>query len=191
MFGDKLRHRRSDRESRREGHDDVLPEDRRGRGSLRARRLGRLFEHGDLRVVILHLIAGKPRHGYEIIKAIEDMAGGAYSPSPGAIYPALTLLEDQGYASVAPGEGTKRLYAVTEAGEAYLTVNRPALDALLARAARLGAMQQSRFSPQVLRATENLRTALRLRLSSGPLSEEQTRAVAEILDRAANEIERT
>jgi hypothetical protein len=67
--------------------------------------LGRFFAHGDLRLVILHLIADKPRHGYELIKAIEEQVAGAYSPSPGVIYPTLTLLEELGYVTVSTGDG--------------------------------------------------------------------------------------
>src|SRR5215470_19747201 len=74
-----------------------------GRGGL-----GRFFAHGDLRLVILSLIAEKPRHGYEIIKAIEDQVGGAYSPSPGVIYPTLTLLEELGYVTVQASDGAKK-----------------------------------------------------------------------------------
>ena len=82
-----------------------------GRGDL-----ARFFAHGDLRLVILHLIAEKPRHGYEIIKAIEERVGGAYSPSPGTVYPTLTLLEELGHVTVTPGEGTKRLHTITAGG---------------------------------------------------------------------------
>ena len=103
---------------------------RSGRGDL-----ARFFAHGDLRLVILHLIAEKPRHGYEIIKAIEERVGGAYSPSPGTVYPTLTLLEELGHVTVTPGEGTKRLHAITPEGQAHLDGNRPTVDAILARMA--------------------------------------------------------
>src|ERR1700760_4608177 len=100
--------------------------------------LGRFFAHGDLRLVILHLIAEKPRHGYEIIKEIEDQVGGAYSPSPGVIYPTLTLLEELGHTTVSPGDGAKKLYAITAEGRAYLAAYRPAVEALLARMQEAG-----------------------------------------------------
>src|ERR1700710_3114058 len=90
-----------------------------GRGDL-----ARFFAHGDLRLVILHLIAEKPRHGYEIIKAIEERVGGAYSPSPGTVYPTLTLLEELGHVTVTPGEGTKRLHTITPEGQSFLDGNR-------------------------------------------------------------------
>jgi hypothetical protein len=79
----------------------------RGRGGP-----GRLFASGDLRFLLLELIAEKPRHGYELIKAIEEKLGGAYSPSPGVIYPMLTLLEETGLATVT-NEGTRKLYSIT------------------------------------------------------------------------------
>lgn len=166
-------------------------EGRGGGGGGRGRGLGRFFAHGDLRLVILNLIAARPRHGYEIIKAIEDAVGGAYSPSPGTIYPTLTLLEELGYVTVSPSEdGTKKLHAITDAGRAFLEKNRPLLDALLARMEEAGKAQASGDAPQLVRAMENLKLALRLRLSRGPLTPEQADAVASILDSAANAVER-
>jgi DNA-binding PadR family transcriptional regulator len=156
-----------------------------GRSGLR-----RFFAHGDLRLVILHLIAEKPRHGYEIIKAIEERVGGAYSPSPGVIYPSLTLLEELGYVTVGAAEGGKKLHEITPQGRAFLEANRPALDALLARMDEAGRAQGGGPPPQVVRAMENLKLALRLRLSRGPLSDEQANDVAAALDAAAVNVER-
>jgi DNA-binding PadR family transcriptional regulator len=154
--------------------------------------LGRFFAHGDLRLVILHLIAEKPRHGYEIIKAIEERVAGAYSPSPGVIYPTLTLLEELGYVTVsAAGDGARKLHEITEQGRAFLEANRPALEALLARMAEASKAHAGGPPPQVVRAMENLKLALRLRLSRGPLSEEQANAVAAAIDTAATGVERT
>jgi DNA-binding PadR family transcriptional regulator len=159
---------------------------RQGRGG----RLGRLFAHGDLRLVILHLIAEKPRHGYEIIKAIEEQVGGSYSPSPGVIYPTLTLLDELGYVTVSTGDGAKKLHEITAEGRAFLDANRRAVDALLARMAETSRAHGGGPAPQILRAMENLKLALRLRLSRGPLSEEQINAVAATLDAAATGVER-
>src|SRR5690242_10007523 len=134
--------------------------------------LARFFAHGDLRLVILHLIAEKPRHGYEIIKAIEERVAGAYSPSPGVIYPTLPLLDELGYVTVgASGEDGKKLHAITRQGEAFLEANRPTLDAILARMDEAG-RGEGGGAAQVSRAMENLKSALRRRLSQGPLSEE-------------------
>src|ERR1700691_5000866 len=140
--------------------------------------LGRFFAHGDLRLVILNLIAEKPRHGYEIIKAIEEQVGGAYSPSPGVIYPTLTLLEELGHVTVSIGDGAKKSHAITAEGGAYLEAHRPSVDALIARMEEAGRVHGGGPAPQIMRAMENLKLALRLRLSRGPLSEEQINAVA-------------
>ena len=158
---------------------------RQGRGGG----LGRFFAHGDLRLVILHLIAEKPRHGYEIIKEIEEQVAGAYSPSPGVIYPTLTLLEELGYVTVSTGDGAKKLHESTAAGRAFLAANRRAVAALLARMVETNRAHGGGTAPQILRAMENLRLALRLRLSRGPLSEEQINAVAAAIDAAATGVE--
>ncbi len=162
---------------------------RRGRGGRSG--LGRFFAHGDLRLVILQLIAEKPRHGYEIIKAIEEQVGGAYSPSPGVIYPTLTLLEELGHVTVSTGDGAKKLHAITPEGQAYLDAYRPALDALRARMAEASRVYGGGPPAPILRAMENLKLALRMRLGRGPLEEAQVNAVAAALDAAATSVERT
>lgn len=157
-----------------------------GRGGM-----GRFFAHGDLRLVILQLIAEKPRHGYEIIKAIEEQVGGAYSPSPGTVYPTLTMLEELGHVTVSDGDGGKKLNTITSEGRAYLDAHRSAIQALLTRMDEVGRRHGGGHSPQVVRAMENLKLALRLRLSRGPLSEDQLNAVAAAIDAAATSIERS
>src|SRR4051812_6983152 len=114
----------------------------RGRGG------GRVFDQGDLRFVVLRLIADKPRHGYEIIKAIEEQVGGAYSPSPGVIYPTLTLLEDLGYATVGASDGGKKLYTITTEGTAFLEANRAAVEGVTARIAEVRSAYGEGPSPQ-------------------------------------------
>jgi DNA-binding PadR family transcriptional regulator len=167
-----------------------------GRGEHRGRRHGRhehggggrLFDHGELRFVLLHLIAERPRHGYDLIKAIEDLAGGAYSPSPGVIYPTLTMLDEQGYATLTE-EGGKKLYALSETGRGFLAENQKTVDGVIARMAQAAATRGDGADPQLIRAMENLKLALRLRLSRGKLTEAQTRAVAAALDMAATAVE--
>ena len=191
------RHRRGceDRAERRFARDDFGFRGRHfGRGHhhhMRGGRLGRIFDQGDLRFVMLRLIAEKPRHGYEIIKAIEEKLGGAYSPSPGVIYPTLTLLEELGYVAVRESEGSKKLYAITDEGTAFLEASKATVDALFERMAAVGAAQGGGPAPQILRAMENLKTALRLRMARGPLNDEQIRAVAAALDQAALDVERS
>lgn len=149
---------------------------------------GRVFGHGGLRLVLLQLIADKPRHGYELIKEIGDRLGGSYSPSPGVIYPTLTLLEELGYTTMAESAGGRKLYSITEAGIAHLADNRPATDAMLARMQEASSPFAGR-PPQVVRALENFKMAVRLRLGA-PLTEEQAHAFAQVLDQAAQNLDR-
>ncbi|PHY19237.1 PadR family transcriptional regulator [Caulobacter sp. BP25] len=150
--------------------------------------MGRFFDHGDLRFVVLKLIADKPSHGYELIKAIETAAGGAYSPSPGVVYPTLTLLEEMGYVIASDAGGGKKLYTITPEGEAFLQSNDAPVRSLFERMAQ-AASDSAAFSPQILRGRENLKTALRLKLHGGQLTAEQIAAVAKALDDAASAIE--
>lgn len=150
--------------------------------------MGRFFDHGDLRFVVLKLIAEKPSHGYELIKAIETAAGGAYSPSPGVVYPTLTLLEELGYVTASDAGGGKKLYTITAEGEAFLASNEQPVRSLFERMAE-AASASAAFSPQILRARENLKTALRLKLHGGQLTAEQISALAKALDAAAAAIE--
>jgi DNA-binding PadR family transcriptional regulator len=96
----------------------------------RAFRVGKMIADGDLRVVVLALLGDAPRHGYDIIKALEERSQGIYSPSPGVVYPTLTYLEEVGYVS-ASSEGNKKVYAITDSGRAYLEENRDVADMVL------------------------------------------------------------
>ena len=164
---------------------------RHGHGGGRHGRGGRLFDYGELRLVLLSLIAERPSHGYELIKAVEDRTGGAYSPSPGVVYPTLTQLEDLGLARVEPAEGGRKRYDATEAGRAHLAANEAALHAALARMAAAGADSLGAEAAPLARARENLKLALRLRLSRGKLTPAAIDAIAAALDAAAVAIERT
>src|ERR1700723_3406339 len=106
----------------------------RGGGGFRT---GRKFASADLHLIILALLEDKPRHGYEIIKALEERSGGFYTPSPGMIYPALTLLEEIGHATIEQ-EGSRKLYRITPEGQSYLASNRVAADAILDALSRIG-----------------------------------------------------
>jgi len=159
---------------------------RHGRGERRER----VFEQGDLRLLLLKLVSEKPRHGYDLIKAIEDAVGGAYSPSPGVVYPTLTLLEDLGYAKVEEAEGGKKLYAITAEGTAFLDTQTEALSQLQARIDQAAMTGRGRNAPQIVRAMGNLGMALQLRLRRGPLTEDQIQAVAAAIDAAAAAVEK-
>ena len=158
---------------------------------LHGGRTRRVFDQGDLRYVLLQLIADKPSHGYELIKAIEEKFGGTYSPSPGIIYPTLTLLEELGYARIAAETGGRKLYSITDEGTAFLAANRPAVDTVMARMAEISQAYGGGPAPEIQRAMRNLETALMIRLGRGPLGVEQVHAVTAILDRVAGEIEQS
>lgn len=156
---------------------------------------GRMFGQGALRLVILSLIAEQPRHGYELIKEIEGRFGGAYSPSPGVIYPSLALLEEQDLIRLAAGgaegveEGGKKRYAITEAGRRFLAENEAKVGGILARMAEAGAGGEAGRA-QLFRAMHNLRTALRLRLARGRLTDDELRRIISVLDETTQTIER-
>jgi DNA-binding PadR family transcriptional regulator len=154
-------------------------------------RLGRFFDHGDLRYVLLGLIAEQPRHGYELIKAIEEKFGGLYSPSPGVVYPTLTLLEELGYIRPQGDDGTRKQFAVTQEGSEFLDANRAVVDQIFARMAEVTRRYGGGPAPEIRRAMQNLEAALAIRLGRGPLGAEEVRAVTVILDRAAGDVERS
>lgn len=158
----------------------------RGRGGPR---IGRLLEHGDLRFVILALLKDKPSHGYELIRALEERTGGSYRPSPGVIYPTLSLLEDEGFARPTGAEGGRKAYEITEAGLEALERNKPAVDAVFARLDE-AAESSPRASPRVARAMQNLAMAVRMKLSSERPSEAQVDAIVAAIDEAVAKIEK-
>lgn len=161
--------------------------------------MGRKLASGDLQLMILELLADKPRHGYEIIKALEERSKGFYVPSPGMVYPALTYLEEIGHATVET-EGTRKLYHLTDLGRAHLEEHREETDALFAQFRRVGErLEHMRrimrgaqgpdegpgWSKALLRARHALRSAVAEKWNAS--AEEQER-IADILKRAAQEI---
>jgi DNA-binding PadR family transcriptional regulator len=163
-------------------------------------RAGRMLATGDLRLIALALIAEQPRHGYEIIKVLEDKTDGWYSPSPGIVYPTLTFLEEAGYVT-GQSEGAKKLYTITGEGRAHLEDNRNFVDAVLERLAAVGekiARMRRRFGgderdernglpPLVRAALDNLREVAAKRLEN---DDEAEAKVVDVLARAAQEMKR-
>ncbi len=182
------RERDGNRGERRFARDPLDSGERHGSHRHGGRR--RLFDYGDLRFILLRMIADKPAHGYDLIKALEERMGGGYSPSPGVIYPTLTMLEEQGFADVT-AEGGKKLYRATKDGLAYLTANQPTVDTIQARIDAVAKERNTLPPAPVLRALENLKTALRLRLAAGPIPSERIMAIAAAIDAAAAEAERS
>jgi DNA-binding PadR family transcriptional regulator len=172
-----------------------------GRGGMDPEdmRAGRMLAQGDLRLIALALIAQEPRHGYEIIKLVEEKTGDWYSPSPGIVYPTLTYLEEAGYVT-ASAEGSKKLYTITDEGRAYLEANREVVDAVLARLTAVGervnrwqrdARGESRdrrgLPPLTQAALDHLRETVGKRLEGDADAEAH---LVEILARAAADVQR-
>jgi len=175
---------------------------RHGMGGGDMIRAGRMLAQGDLRLLALALIAEQPRHGYEIIKVLEEKTADWYSPSPGIVYPTLTYLEEVGYVT-AQTEGAKKLYTITDEGRAHLAENRDFVDAVLARLAavgeKIGRMRRREeerddernapvVPPLVRAALVNLRDVAAKRLDEDAEAEAK---IVEVLARAAAELKRT
>jgi DNA-binding PadR family transcriptional regulator len=172
-------------------------------------RIGRMLASGDLRLVALYFIEQQPRHGYDLIKAIEEKTSGMYSPSPGVIYPALTFLEEANYVT-STAEGNKRLYTITDEGRTHLSDNREAVEGTLAHLGRIGEQfdkvrarwEEARqaydarrpdrdmddVAPEVNQARRALKDAIKE--AARNRDPENQRRLAEILGRAAEEIRR-
>ena len=158
-----------------------------GRGGPRGRRM---FDSGELRLVLLKLIADEPRHGYDLIRQVEELTGGAYAPSPGVVYPTLTLLDDMGLIEARQAEGAKKLFAVTDAGTAHLSEQAELVAALMARLSDVGAERARTDSASVRRAMGNLREVLIHRLRQDEVAKDTLHAIVALIDDAAQKIER-
>jgi DNA-binding PadR family transcriptional regulator len=157
-------------------------------GGGRGRR--RVFDGAELRLVLLRLIADEPRHGYELIKAVEDMTGGAYAPSPGVVYPALQMLTEMGHIAEQQSDDSKKRFAVTDEGRDHLAASAEQIAALLARLEALAADRQRTDAAPIRRAMGNLKVALQNRLSSGEITNDTLHDVAALIDEVAQKVER-
>ncbi len=151
---------------------------------------GRMFDGGELRLVLLKLIADEPRHGYDLIRRVEELTGGSYAPSAGVVYPTLTLLADMGLIEEQQAEGAKKRFAATAEGRAHLAENAEQVAELFARLEQVGASAKRTDGAPIRRAMANLRHALQERLSRGEFSEDTLHDVAALLDEVAQKIER-
>lgn len=157
----------------------------RGRGGGRRQRV---FDGGELRLVLLKLIEENPRHGYDLIRAIEELTGGAYAPSPGVVYPTLTLLGEMDLICE-QADGARKRFSITAEGSAHLAEHADAVAHLFARLRALGEMRERIDAVPVRRAMQNLRSVLQHRLGEG-LDRERLHAAVELIDEAARKIER-
>ena len=164
-------------------------QDREGRGAGRGRGR-RMFDGGELRLVLLKLIADETRHGYELIRAIEDMTGGAYAPSPGVVYPTLALLDEMGLIAEQQSDDAKKRFAITDEGRRHIEENAEQVAELMARLEAVGQQRERTDGAPIRRAMANLRVALQNRLSKGEFSEETLHDVAALIDEVAQKIER-
>lgn len=159
-------------------------------GGRRGRRSRRMFESGELRLVLLKLIADEPRHGYDLIRAIEELTAGEYAPSPGVVYPTLTLLQDMGLIEEASGKGPRKPFQATDEGRKQLEERSDEIVALLERLTDLAPDARATSGPAIGRAVRNLMTALSHRIGRDGLDDELLHEIAAILDEAAQRIER-
>lgn len=164
--------------------------DREDRGPGRRGRRGRMFAQGELRLALLALIAENPSHGYELIKGIEEMTGGSYAPSPGAVYPTLQLLEDEGSITESDAEGAKKPFKVTPQGEAELEERSDEVKDLMRRLGRHGERTTTVRSHDLFRAMGNLGSVLKNRAKAGKLDENTINEIVDMIDEMAKRIER-
>lgn len=148
----------------------------------------RFFGHGNLRLVILDILTHNASHGYELIKAIENMTQGNYTPSPGVIYPTLDYLQDQTYITITEEENGRKRIAITVAGQQWLDENQEQLAQIQARIKARSVGFQLRKNPQMKRALDNFKAVLDLKVNQGELSDAQLKQIIGVIDRAALEI---
>jgi len=149
-----------------------------------------MFDRAELRLLLLKLIAEQPRHGYDLIKAMEELSGGHYSPSPGVIYPALALLADEGLIAEQASDDQRRKFAITGPGEGALAEEAEEAERVMERLTGLGEHADRHRSPSIERAAVSLFTAVGQRMAQGSEEGDLAHRIAEILDEAAQRIER-
>ena len=149
----------------------------------------RMFDQGDLRYVILQLLAEKPRHGYDIIKALEERFGGWYTPSPGTVYPTLAMLEDLGFAKTTPEESGKKIFEITDAGRAHLKEHKPTVDEIFARVADFGGAFLSEGMMSIHRAMRDVARATYASAAKHPGDKDAMTRIRDLLRKVADEIE--
>jgi DNA-binding PadR family transcriptional regulator len=150
----------------------------------------RVFDGGELRLVLLKLAEDSPRHGYDLIRAVEERAGGAYAPSPGVVYPTLTLLQDMGFLDEQKAEGSRKQFAITDAGHAHLAERAEEVTALFERLDSLGSHVRQAEAAPVRRAMHNLRHVLQQKIGAEDQSSELSFSIVALIDELAQKVER-
>jgi DNA-binding PadR family transcriptional regulator len=159
-----------------------------GRGGFGGGR-ERLFDAGDLKLVILKLLAEQPSYGYQLMKTMEDRLAGGYTPSAGVIYPTLTMLEEEGLASAATSESNKKVYSVTVEGTAYLETNKGRVEALMERVQEAGRGFERGRSPEIKGAFQDMWGAVMARVARGNATPEQVAKIVEAIKGATKAID--
>jgi DNA-binding PadR family transcriptional regulator len=149
----------------------------------------RLFDAGDIRLVILKLLSEQPSYGYQLIKTMEKRLAGGYTPSAGVVYPTLTLLEEEGLTVSSTSDSNKKIYSVTPEGLAFLEQNKERVSALFERLEEAGDEFRRGRSPEIMKAFMNLRGAVMARVARGNATPEQLRRIVEAIDNAAKAID--
>ena len=188
---------REERHGRRHGHgfggDDFsgsgFDSPRFGRRGFGRGGRERLFDAGDIKLVILKLLSEEPSYGYQLMKTMEERLAGGYTPSAGVIYPTLTMLEEEGLIAAATSEGNKKVYSVTAQGLEFLEANRERVGGLFMRLDEAREEFRRGRSPELMKAFMNLRGAIWARLSRGHATPEQIQRLVEIVNKAAKEID--
>jgi DNA-binding PadR family transcriptional regulator len=157
-------------------------------GGGRGRR--RVLDSGELRLVLLKLIADQSRHGYDLIRAVEEMTHGEYAPSPGIVYPSLTMLQDMGLIDEVKTEGSRKAFEITADGKDHLAEKEEEVEALLERLKELGRDQRKAGGAPIKRSIANLLSALWHRATREDADEGTLHKIAAILDEAAQQVER-
>ena len=150
----------------------------------------RLFDAGDLKLVILKLLAESPSYGYQLMKRMEERLSGGYTPSAGVIYPTLTMLEEEGFASESTSDANKKVFSVTAEGLAYLEQNKERVLRVFDRLKEAGEGFRRRRSPEIMKAFHNLRGAVEARVSRETITAEQIRKIADAINVAATTIDK-
>ncbi|WP_272692785.1 PadR family transcriptional regulator [Providencia sp. PROV164] len=183
-------HRHSEERCHGEGRHGHGHGGERQRGRGRGKGLRRLFDHGDLHIMVLSLVAKKPSYGYEIIKDIQEASNGLYVPSPGVIYPTLTLLEEQGFLESQIVERNRKSFTITPEGASHLAQNKDIEVVIARKLAKARDMQQGgNLAEDIEMAVSRFKALLRHKMVLKQLNEEQTRQIASIINDAVKQIE--
>lgn len=169
----------------------VWQPDSAARAVHRRKRREKILDASDIRLLLLHFLSHNAAHGYELIKAVEELSKGEYSPSPGIIYPNLQLLEEMEYIAVVDAQATRKAYRLEQKGAEQLQQHAAALVTIIERLSTLAILVNNRSLPDVDRAIHNMKTALNVRLSQEAISQQSLFVIIDALDDAAKKIERS